>query len=192
MATRTSRFIFTAALTLITLTLGWFSPPANAQTLRGSVGVIGGGTIVVPPPPISVGDYVCQYGANYDMVWDGIPGSLFLGPANATYGGTGTLSVVTPNVTNTYNLRYQIMANPQDSIVGQQGPGFLGTSSSLQHRIVFWVDFNNTPANESDDQRFDGYLMTRNRNAMAGVTWWNNVPFGFYATNKNCWPGIIF
>ena len=191
MATGASRFTFTAALTLITLTLGWFSPPGNAQGLRGSVGGIGG-TAVLPPPPITVGDFVCQYGANYEIVWDGIPGSLFLGPANPTYGGNGTLSVYTPNSTITYNLRYQIMANPQDPIVGQQGPGFLGTSSSLQHRIVFWVDFNNTPANQSDDQRFDGYLMTRTRNAMAGVTWWSNVPFGFYATGKNCSSGTIF
>jgi hypothetical protein len=122
------------------------------------------------------------------MVWDGLPGSLFLGPlTTATNDGNGTLTVVTPTSTFTYNLRYHIMANPQDPILGQQGPGFLGTPSGLQHRIVFWVDFNNTPGDQTDDQRFDGYLMTRTRNAIAGVTWMNNVPFGFYATGKLCW-----
>jgi hypothetical protein len=57
---------------------------------------------------------------------------------------------------------------------GRQGPGYIGTSSTAQHRIVFTVDFNNT--------RFDGYMMTQTRNAIAGVTWWN----GMNGENYSC------
>lgn len=67
-----------------------------------------------------------------------------------------------------------------------QGPGYIGVNSTDTHRIVFWVDFANTPANPADDQRFDGYVFTQTRNAMAGVTWWAGIPFGFYAANKVC------
>ena len=80
-------------------------------------------------------------------------------------------------------VRYKITLNPQDSIEGMQGPGNQ-KPSSLGHRIVFWVDFNNTPKNPKDDQRFDGYMMTQTKDAIAGVTWWNGIPFGFYAYNK--------
>jgi hypothetical protein len=64
--------------------------------------------------------------------------------------------------------------------------GYLGSDSALGHRIVFWVDFNNTPDAVRDDQRFDGYPMTATKDAMAGVTWANAVPHGFYATDRNC------
>ncbi len=115
-----------------------------------------------------------SYGCVYHIVWDGWKGFLTLSPD-----GTGTLQTKGRR----YSVRHQILLNPQDTIEGSRGPGYL-TSSTLKHRIVFWVDFKNTPNNPNDDQRFDGYMMTQTKDAIAGITWWNRIPFGFYATNK--------
>lgn len=49
------------------------------------------------------------------------------------------------------------------------------------HRIEFYVDFNNTPASSLDDQMFEGLLYTHGQKWISGITWWNNIPFGFQA-----------
>ncbi|MEW6606882.1 MAG: hypothetical protein AB1414_05430 [bacterium] len=118
-----------------------------------------------------------RYGCTYDIVWDGWKGFLTLGPD-----GTGTLEQTT-GTRGRYSVRHQILCDPQDTIEGSRGPGYQ-RSSTLKHRIVFWVDFKNTPRNHNDDQRFDGYMMTQTKDSIAGITWWNRIPFGFYATNK--------
>lgn len=48
------------------------------------------------------------------------------------------------------------------------------------HKVEFQVDLAGT-SDPKDDQRFEGYLFTRSRDAMAGITWQEDVPFGFYA-----------
>jgi hypothetical protein len=108
-------------------------------------------------------------------VWDGWKATLTLGRD-----GTGGLSPLHGLRTNC-GVRAQYLKDPQDDVDGQTGPGYLGTSSSLKHRIVFWVDFPRTFKNTTDDQRFDGYFFTQTKDGMAGVTWWNGIPFGFYA-----------
>jgi len=123
-----------------------------------------------------------EYGCTYKIVWDGWEGFLTLAPP-AGGAGTGT-GYLEQRGRDRCSVRYQILCDPQDSIGGSRGPGYIGTRSSIKHRIVFWVDFNNTPNNPRDDQRFDGYMMTQTKNAIAGITWWNKIPFGFYATNK--------
>ena len=47
------------------------------------------------------------------------------------------------------------------------------------HKIAFYVDFNDTEFETSDDQAFEGYLFG-SKDAMAGITWWQGTPFGFY------------
>ncbi|MFA5674128.1 MAG: hypothetical protein WC116_09085 [Thermovirgaceae bacterium] len=121
-------------------------------------------------------EIVGAYGWHYTIVWDGWRGDLTLlaGVDRATLEKDGV----------EYAVRYVLLENPQTTINGLQGPGFNGKSSSLNHRIIFWVDFNRTPGDTSDDQRFEGYFMTQTKDAMAGITWWDNIPFGFYAVKS--------
>ena len=114
------------------------------------------------------------YGSIYSIVWDGWKAFLTL-----RQDGSGYLSF---DPRTSYAVRAEYLKDPQDIVDGQTGPGYLGTPSSLKHRIVFWVDFPKTPNAPQDDQRFDGYFFTQTKDGMAGVTWWNGTPFGFYAT----------
>lgn len=122
-------------------------------------------------------DLVGVVGSVYDIVWDGWKGQLILKPV-ATAGNLLTGELVKDG--QRFPLNGRMLANPQESVSGLLGPGYQ-IPSSLNHRVVFWVDFSRTPLNAKDDQRFDGYMMTITKNAMAGVTWWNRIPFGFYA-----------
>ena len=174
------------ALGLFLLALGFCAQPAQAQLLPGDIFLPGRVLAPLPPPPLTAGDFLCEYGAYYDTVWNGLTGVLVLSPPywpdylpKGAFIWNGT----------SYQLRYQILADPQDWIDGEQGPGFKGTNSYRKHRIVFWVDFNNTPANPADDRRFDGYMMTNGRPAIAGVVYFSNVPYGFFAHNKQCVVG---
>ena len=98
----------------------------------------------------------------YNIVWDGWQGTLQLCFANgeASWLQQGT-------------VRHKVTYTQ-----GRAATGY-------DHRIIFYVDFNNTPTTTRDDQKFDGYFLTQQpaaRRGVAGLTWWNNIPFGFYAT----------
>ena len=176
---------FGIALSVALLALGSIAGPAAAQ-YRGEDVVYPGDLPKEPPPPppIEPGDFRCyDDDAEYQIVWEaGYRGRLVLHPPMPPlYLTTGFIEA---GGVVSY-LLYEAFANPQDYIDGEQGPGYLGSDSALGHRIVFWVDFDNT-LDIRDDQRFDGYLMTATKNAMAGVTWVGAVPHGFYAMDKQC------
>lgn len=122
----------------------------------------------------------CPYGAYYHLVWDGWEADILLSAQ-----GSGTLF---GSNYQRFPIRYTLY-NPQDIVSGYSGPGYRGVNTTGTYRIVFWVDFNNTPSNPNDDQRYDGYVMTQTKNAIAGITWWANQPFGFYAKFTNCNQG---
>ncbi len=165
------RFVLVAILLLSSLLL------AQVQPLKPHV---------IPFTPqllttIREQDVIGLYGSVWKIYWDGWEGTLVL-----SKGGKGYIEDANRN---RYDLTYVIMKNPQDNIMGMTGPGNTGKSTNLGHRIVFLVDFAQTPTDARDDQRFDGYLFTQpivqkqyNKRAIAGITWWDEIPFGFYAT----------
>ena len=101
------------------------------------------------------------------------PGDLGLDLREQGLPGVGVGELAGQNVEGARNAGQGI---PQ--VMGNDGEKFVPCDYEL---IQFFVDFNNTPANPGDDQEFEGYLFTHNSNAMAGITHWNNDPYGFYA-----------
>lgn len=147
--------------------------------LAGVLGV----AAFVSAAPMEGHNFLGQYGRVYDIVWDGWKGELVLQPdpwaANSHLKGADG---------RRYAVRYQVLLEAQQVVGGTAGPGYTGAPTNMKYRIVFWVDFNNTKIT-TDDQKFDGYLMTQTKDAIAGVTWWNRMPFGFYAIRKYDVPG---
>ena len=87
----------------------------------------------------------------YSMVHDGWRGTLDLSPKGSTY-------------TSSDNKRFNVLV---------EGQGY--------HVIFYVTALGGQNADGKGGQKFDGYLMTQTRDAIAGLTWWEGQPFGFFA-----------
>lgn len=115
------------------------------------------------------------YGSIYSLSWNAGKAFILL-----RADGSGYL-FFPHDVRTAVPLRAVYLKNPQDVVEGQTGPGYSGTPTDLRHRIVFWVDFKNTPGTGLDDQRFDGYFFTTTKDGMSGLTVQDGLPGGFTA-----------
>src|SRR5262249_13135224 len=136
------------------------SPPSNGIGVSSS-------TITLPPKKRSeiLNDIrkgvknnnpdALQFNGRYSMVHDGWKGRLSISYPGGEYGAAD-------------GRRLRI------TVRGISG-----------HHIIFYIiGLGGESADGTGGQKFDGYLMTQTKDAIAGLTWWNNTPFGFYAIKK--------
>ena len=59
---------------------------------------------------------------------------------------------------------------------GYDGNDFSSGCKQSDHKMEFYIQFD-----ASNNQKFSGYVFTWEKTVMAGLTWWENHPFGWYA-----------
>ena len=114
-----------------------------------------------------------DFSGTYGMAHDGWRGSL-----NLTRDWGGDAIEGTPNMGG----KYIAADGGQHALRGYMRTATypIPAAAGPDHQLLFYINFNDN-LDPADDQKFEGYLFTQTKNAMAGITWWNKVPFGFYA-----------
>ena len=104
-----------------------------------------------------------DFAGTYSMSHDGWRGTLYLGDGRADC------------------ARPLCMSRYTDS----NGRNFPVKVTTSGHQITFYVvGMGGQNTDGSGGQKFTGHLMTQTKDAIAGTTWWNGHPFGFYATRR--------
>jgi hypothetical protein len=150
----------------------WGGTPFGFYALKDGGASVGGPPGSPPGTPITKLDFVGTYAMNHD-------------------GWRGTLTLWAQDddpIEQLPNLRGSYVPQgggpPRDVRGWVRTPTYpLDPGWGPGHKIELRIDFAGT-LDADDDQRFDGYLFTRTRDAMAGVTWWHDRPFGFYAVKQ--------
>ncbi|MEZ0329799.1 MAG: hypothetical protein ABWK15_09660 [Dissulfuribacterales bacterium] len=122
---------------------------------------------------VTTNDFIGAYSMNHD----GWKGALKLWRNPNTIHAIGTdYWLLLGQYTDQNNNIHKVRGKVKESVANPVG--------WVDHKIEFYIDFNNTPTNLNDDQKFEGYLFTQTKDGMAGITWWNNTPYGFYAEKE--------
>jgi len=104
-----------------------------------------------------------DFAGTYSMSHDGWRGTLYLGAGRADCPRPLCLSTYTDSNGKRYPVRV----------------------TTANNRITFYVvGLGGQNADSTGGQKFEGYLMTQTRDAIAGTTWWERQPFGFYAIKR--------
>ncbi|MFO8240346.1 MAG: C25 family cysteine peptidase, partial [Dissulfuribacterales bacterium] len=143
--------------------LAWWNDIPYGFFARKNGIFVGGPNLL--PGTVSMDDFL----GIYRMDHDGWKGTLELWQPTLSLVGTGNVAGRYTAGGVVHNVRGQVKT--AESVLPADWP---------QHKIEFFIDFAGT-SDLNDDQKFEGYLFTQTKDAMAGLTWWNTVPLGFYA-----------
>jgi hypothetical protein len=123
--------------------------------------------------PVTTNSFIGTYSMNHDG-WEGVL-KLWRNPSTIHVIGSDFWALL-GQYTDQNNKTHAVRGKVKESVANPAG--------WVDHKIEFYIDFNDTPTNQNDDQKFEGYLFTQTKDGMAGITWWNNTPFGFYAEKE--------
>lgn len=116
----------------------------------------------------------------WDMVHDEWRGTLVINPPGQLLQGTdGACTYSSYVIDGTYGQGAGALAM-HGTFGGEDRNRRTGEACpQSEHLLNFTIDFpNQTP------QEFTGYLFTRGGKGMGGHTWWQGIPFGWYAVKR--------
>lgn len=143
--------------------------PHGFYALKGP-GALKGRPQASEPMPADV--VKADFLGTYRAVLDGEPGALILEalPDDPGSGAPNIVGVFIPASGQAHGVRGYVRT-PDYPLPRSWGP---------DHQILLAIDFPGTP-DPDDDQRLEGYLLVHGKQGLAGITWQEDLPYGFYA-----------